>query len=426
MSDATYETRRRCPYCGESVRLSECPIVATNYEGVEFRAATELELAEVELPSGQAPLRLLPQTFWPVVAEAPAVREERDAASGGQSPFEQAFGSFKRGGPEKELPPVAEEEGVAREDLPARACTGCWFPLPTTIDSRPAVVVAVVGVNRVGKTHLLASSLTRAYRSDGLQSIGCTEFVPDEETGHRFMEDYFNPLFRRGEVLSATAAEDDEVRFKPLVFNVRLDGIEPFSLLIHDVAGEVLGDRRKRALGATYLRAARGAVLVVDPRDIDNLRSGLPNWMLEDNELGWDQGALLSACLRSDGLLDHRTPIPVAVTVTKADLLPTASGESPPFMAPAPPVEDREEFITRVRSSSREVEDFLDRHGAHHLLGPIREYRRSLDGQSTAVTFHAVSALGKAPDSEERLTAKVDPLNCLDPLATVLAQLAWG
>lgn len=425
MSAPTHATHRLCPYCGASVKLSECPIVATNYDEAEFRSAEELHAEEIELPSGRTPLRLLPKTSWPVVAEAPTLRGVEDLAEANAtaSRLEQAFEVFRDTDRGAHLRPILEEEGVAQEDLPARACTNCEFPLPSTIDVRPAVVVAVVGVNRVGKTHLVATSLTQAYRKDGLKMIGCTEFAPDERTGSRFMQEYFTPLYRRGEILDATWAEDDEIRFKPLVFNVTLEGLEPFSLIIHDVAGEVLGDERKRAVGATYLRAARGVIFVIDPRDIDSLRTALPVSVLENNELGWDQSALLSACLRDDGFLAHRQPVPVAVTLAKSDLLPQAVSEELPFLARAQPDERMEDFVKRVRDSSRQVADFLDRQGAHNLLGPAREYERRIDSSRAGVTFHAVSALGKAPDSEERLTGEVEPINCLDPLAAVLAQL---
>ena len=324
------------------------------------------------------------------------------------------------------LPSLTDEQ-LAREDVPARACPDCEFPLPQSIDQRPAVVVAVVGINRVGKTHLLAASLAQAFRRRGLAPIGCTEFVPDDSTSSRFMEDYFIPLFRRGEVLDATPPEDVDVRFRPLVFDVTVDGVA-FSLVLHDVAGEVLGDHRRRAYVASYLRAARGMIFVVDPRDVDDLRDGLPDWILDSHELGgWDQGALLAACIKPDGVFADRRAIPIAVTVAKADLLEAAVQEPLPFLQRAPVDEQPEAFVERIRTSSRQVEAFLERHGAHNILGPSREYRerlqRTADGGSASVTFHAVSALGSAPDMDDQLTEKVQPINCVDPLAAILAQI---
>lgn len=422
MSSATHDTHRLCPYCGERIRLADCPIVATNYGGVFSLSEDEPALDEIELPSAAMPLRLLPKTGWPVLCEAPAVRLGEDEARNKKtSAFAQAFGGGRTRAAGPPLAAPTEEEGVAREDLPARACPRCEFPLPATIDSRPALVVAVVGVNRVGKTHLLASLLAQAYRQAGLSTIGVTEFTPEDETGERFLKEYFNPLFRDGQILALT--QGTEVRFRPLVFNVTIGGAPPFSLVLHDVAGEVLGDRKRRAIEATYLRGARALIFVVDPRDIDGLRDNLPVWMLEADELGWDQGTLLSTCLRTDGVLDGKPPVPLALTVTKADILPEATGEDLPFLCQPEAGETREEFVERIRRSSEEVEHLLERYRAHHILGPIGEYRRRTPGSGAGVTFHAVSALGAAPNPDGGLSTGVAPVNCLDPLASVLLQL---
>jgi len=302
----------------------------------------------------------------------------------------------------------------------------CEFPLPLSIDQRPAVVVAVVGVNRVGKTHLLATSLAEASRREGLAVIGCTEFVPDESTGKLFLDEYYNRLFRQEQTLDRTQAEDEERRFQPLVFNITLAGREPFSLVMHDIAGEVLGDHHKRARGATYLHGAKGIIFLVDPRDIDDLRDGVTAQMPEEEEdLGWDQGTLLSACLRFDGLLDQSRSVPVAVAIAKADLLADATGETLPFLTRAPAMESEGEFYERIRTYSAAVRDFLERHSAHNILGPAREYERRLKstGGEAGLTYHAFSALGCPPGAGSRVCGKVQPINCLDPLAAVLAQI---
>jgi hypothetical protein len=425
---ATLGTSRVCPYCAAQIELGDCPVVATSFVGVEFRDPESFDIGEVELYSGRQPRRLLDKTAWPVLAEPPrqmltnmVSRRQRE-----RSGLEQAFASFSSPSTATAPLPSLAAEGLAREDVPARACHACEFPLPVTIDERPAVVVAVVGVNRVGKTHMLATSLTEAYRRQGLAAIGCTEFVPDDSTGKLFLEEYYNRLFRQGQILERTQAEDEDRRFQPLVFNVTIAGRVPFSLVLHDIAGEVLGDQQKRARAATYLHGARGMVFLVDPRDVDDLRSGITARMPEEEEdLGWDQGTLLSTCLRPDGLLDHASPIPVAVAIAKADLLPAAAGESLPFLERAPARESEREFYERVRSYSGAVREFLERHDAYNILAPAGEYEKRLHaaGDEAGLTYHAFSALGCPPGAGSVVGGKVEPINCLDPLAAVLAQI---
>jgi hypothetical protein len=440
---ATLTTKRRCPYCGASMQLGDCCTVATSFDDMEYLGAEGFDPSEIRLRSGVEPRGFLRKTKWPVLAPSPRERERRAVPTGRRPRLEEVFG----GGTatlqaEGDLPPLIHD-GIAREDVPARACPACEFPLPQSIDRREAVVIGMVGVNRVGKTHLLTACLTQAHRQRGLDMLGCTEFVPDDATNGRFREHYFVPLFREQRVLPYTPPEDEDVRFRPFVFDVTLPGIDPFSLVIHDIAGEVLGDHRRRERLATYLRGARGLIFVVDPRDIDGLRDGLPDWMLASNELGSaDQGALLAACVRPGGILvpdrdtysnghgaGRRLP-PVAVTVAKADLLEMACAEPLGFLAEAPRPETRAEFEARIRSKSPQVEAFLERYGAHNILGPAREYDNRLmsspDSLGARVTYHAVSALGSPPDAGEQLTGRVHPVNCLDPLATILAQITMA
>ncbi|HEX5527167.1 MAG TPA: hypothetical protein VFX44_08250 [Solirubrobacterales bacterium] len=415
---ALLSTTRRCPYCAEEIKLGDCPIVATNFPEAEFLPDENFKASQVKLPSRTRPDKTL-KTGWPIVAEAPAKRSKE-----GNKKRSWGFSSF---GGSSSLPPLFED--AAREDLPARSCPSCELPLPQSIDERPALVIGVVGVNRVGKTHLLASCLTEASKQRGLARIGCRDFSLDESTAQRFREKYYEPLFRQGEVLemSLADAEAEKVRFRPLVFNATLPNLGRVSLILHDVAGEIMADPRRRAIGASYLRGAEGIIFVIDPREIDSLRGSLPQWILQSNQVGFDQGALLSACLRPDGIVDRDEVIPIAIAIGKADLLPQATGKSLPFLSPAPAQEDPPSFVERIRATSRQVADFLEEQQAYDILDPARAYgqtaRSSARNGNGQVTFHAFSALGSAPDSEDNLSEEVKPLNCIDPLATVLAQV---
>jgi hypothetical protein len=453
---ATFSTKRQCPYCAARFRLAECKIVATVFDGAEFLDGME-EPVDVQLPSGTRPSEWLHKR-WPVVAPAPeptTVEHEpaktsllKEAFStpsrlGGATPDDQAHRrrSFLAEAFSATTNPAAREDmalpalgdsRAAREELRARVCKECEYPLPQDIDERKAVVIAVVGVNGVGKSNLIAASLTEAYQRQGLKGLGCTEFVPDDASSQNFLDNYYRPLFRHGTVLDLSQ-DTDEVRFKPLVFNVTLNGLDPFSLVVHDIAGEALADPRRRARAATFLRAARGIIFVVDPRDIDEVRDGLPSQILEVGELGFDQGALLATCLKPNGVVEEDRMVPVALTVAKADLLPLACGRDLPFLLPGEPSsEDLGSFTERVRASSREVADFLEQRNAHNLLAPARSYQdRCKHAAATAkdplsvgtLTYHAISALGSQPDGDGELTAKVLPLNCVDPLGVVLAQI---
>ena len=64
----------------------------------------------------------------------------------------------------------------------------------------------------------------------------------------------------------------DNARFEPLVFKMAVGETPPLTLVLHDIAGEAFGDHRRRAQAATFLRAARAIIFLVDPRDIDDVQ----------------------------------------------------------------------------------------------------------------------------------------------------------
>jgi hypothetical protein len=118
--------------------------------------------------------------------------------------------------------------------------------------------------------------------------------------------------------------------------------------------------------------------------------------------------------------------IPIAIAIGKSDLLPMATGKKLPFLSPAPAQEEPSSFVERIKATSRQVADFLEEQQAFDILDPAKEYGKDHTQPRNGnghVTFHAFSALGSAPDTSENLSQDVKPLNCIDPLATVLAQV---
>jgi hypothetical protein len=223
--------------------------------------------------------------------------------------------------------------------------------------------------------------------------------------------------------------ENADARFEPLVFKFTASGCDPACLVFHDVAGESLGNYRERAGGATFLRAARGIVFIIDPRDIDDVRDRLPDWIVESNDISYDQGSLLSACLKENsGILSDQRKVPVAITVSKADLLLTAYKEELPFLQRTNARDESlQDSFERVIERSRQVKQFLERAGAYNILDIAQDYAvrcASTRGASpVGVTYHAISAIGHQPDALEQLTRRPEPLNCTDPLVAVIGQI---
>ena len=380
----TLETTRTCPYCGTRVTLGACPIVATNVRTLKNRKAPR---------SGTPVLRWAgragagPETYWPVVAEAPV--------GGG------AVGVL-------ELPAV--EEMALPEDLPARLCPRCCYPLPIEVDQRDVFTVAVLGSMQAGKSHYLASAIRSAYRLQGLSEFGITEFAPNEESANRYHQHLYTPAFQQKKPIGRTPVDQD-VRYQPYLFRVTVRNAQghsfPLTVALHDMAGEVLMDRSARALCTPFVRRADAVIFLVDPVFLP----GLEDKLVSRNE-SVNQADLFVACMAEMG--ERANELPVRVVLSKSDLVSRTLSRKFNFATPAP--EGRLAWEADQKIINAEVHDLLLELGAADLVGTADKL--------TNVRYQAVAAIGTDPVDGRLIDVR--PQRCLDPLASVLLQLRPG
>ncbi|TWP32996.1 hypothetical protein [Leekyejoonella antrihumi] len=388
---ATRSVKRVCPYCGTILLLEALPLVCTA-RGLDSAVAqvtwddTDASSSVWDPPSG-APSHGTLGAF-PVLREANLTGSKVvKAMTRLQHPSE-----------------VADPR-----DMPRRACTACLKALPEELDECDALLLAVVGLNRAGKTYFLGSSLNGATRFDGLADYGVELFEPLEETASVLHKNYYQPLFHRHERLPITPVMD-HVERPPLVFRVKLTGLRPFLLFTHDISGEALVSNQTRHVTASFLRRANAMIFITDPLDVEYIEWNLAPEEVEEAGGGLrdlNQTALLEALLRElptpgGGKTPH-----LAVALSKSDLIEKATGRKYRFSEPPSPGDWRDD----VRQVNEEIRELLTEMGESKLLRLSDGYPRT--------SFHAMSVLGRESDRERRHGRPV-PLRVMDPLATVL------
>jgi hypothetical protein len=384
---------RVCPFCGAEIWLAQCDIVATNVEQADEIFDTSAAGGQATPPSGREVLGYHGQ--FPIIWRPP-VEEEVSSRTSWLTTFTKSAAGV--------LTALAD---LPAEDLPRRVCNGCLSPLPADMDTREAHILAIVGINFAGKSHYLAAALTEATRKQGLAVAGCTEFAPDDDTAPRLHSEYYTRVFRDGELLELTQV-DSQVRHRPLTFRVTFENARPFLLMTHDVSGEVLSDHRRRASVTPFLRRASAVIFLVDPLEFDAVRAKVaPHELPPARHI--HQTDLLSACLRELQYAPGGRDVPVAVTLSKSDILGRVLGEDYKFTRDA----SKEGWVQDVRETSDEVRNILVQLGESDLVQAAEAHSQ--------VTFHAVSALGSAPDG--RTVVNPAPRRCIDPLGTVLMRL---
>lgn len=390
--------RRTCPYCGHRITLGRCPIVATNTEVSDYDVDPEQASYGPRPVSGAEIYGLVgaPDSHdcWPIVARPPLeIRQTHRMAD----LFRLAAG----------LGSIAPVSSCADpQDLPARACLHCEHPLPVDIDNRRIVTIAVLGTKSSGKTHYLASAMHQACRMQGLSGVGCVQFEPDELTAKNYHLKYFEPLFVYKRQIDGTAV-DPGVRFSPLVYRVQFRGAEPCSLLFHDVSGEMLDDPKERARYAQFIYRADAAIFLVDPVQM-NLSNGHARNLDPTDPRTYNQADMLISWLDS-----LRQQIPVAVTLSKSDLVstrfPDKFGQLELKQARREP-----QWSQQIWAIGRLVEMIFEDFQAYDLLAAVRR-------NGSITTLHAVAALGAPP--VDGAVAQVQGRRCLDPLLTLLRRI---
>ncbi|WP_433065639.1 TRAFAC clade GTPase domain-containing protein [Dactylosporangium sp. CS-033363] len=419
--------RRVCPFCGVTILLNRCSIYATEARetapeppvqpdrlaaAAARRAPGLAALAEFDgpddLPRTAPPARTRPAArhtpehgrdlLWsprPRQAPEPVSRgrwfTQSPAAPAGEAPLI----------PLQQFPP---------QRLARRFCSNpaCDRALPLDLDERQAHIIAIVGLNGAGKTYYIATAFSEAVNGDGLDAAGFREFELDDETASRFHQDYYAKVYRDRRRLEQTP-ERRRSELRPLNFRARIDGGRPMLVMTHDIAGETLVNHEWRARDAGFLRRASGVIFLVDPVEFDAVRDSMPADELQ-RVRNINQRDLLSATLRELEYEPGRQKVPVAVVVSKADLIAR-------FLTPLPArsrARTEQQWLHDMQQNSGAVRDTLLHLGQQRLVRTAEEYGR--------ITFHAVSALGGRLGQDGETVPR--PQRVLDPLAVVLWRLS--
>lgn len=425
-----HAVRRVCPFCGQVILLNRCSVYATDEQsstGVERPRRTTAR-AGARRPG----LPGLDDTtdFDDLTDDNPAPSRARSKATPQPSPLwswtpPRQPEPLRRGRwfspppvrPAGELPlkPLTD---FPPERLARRHCTNpeCNQPLPSDLDERQAHILAVVGLNGAGKTYYLATTLTEAMNGQGLDAAGFREFEPDDETAQHFYTDYYVEVYRDQKMFQPTPQRDTADQ-RSLNFRARVDGCRPMLVMTHDISGETLVDHKERARRVGFLRRASAMIFLVDPVEFDDVRD-----QMSDGDLlparSIHQRDLLSATLRELEFEPGRRKVPVAVVVSKSDLLtPFLPADSRLLDPPAPqPGLSEKEWLGELQQSSVVVRDLLLRLGQQRLVRTAEAYGN--------VSFHAVSAVGGRPGLNGRTLPR--PRRVLDPLALVLWRLSMA
>ena len=309
-----------------------------------------------------------------------------------------------------------------KTDSHTRICPHCHFELSPDIGQVDSRIIAIIGGRATGKSHYIASLITRLQREVG-NNFNIEVGMMGEDTQRRWINDFYKPLFLDKHVLELTQSSSiNSVVKSPLLFRFTFnDGkrLRVLNISFFDSAGEDMMALTTMAENR-YICHANGIIFLLDPLQIQTVRYQLPqqNTSLPPPDPlaapDYIVGTLRRLFQEEHGLRpDQRVNIPIAFTLSKIDMLTPILDPGSALLRPGnhPGYLD----FSDVQSINTEVSSYLA-----EWINP--GFIRSVSNGFSNYSFFGVSALGEQPDSNKKLST-VSPLRVEDPFLWLLNKL---
>ena len=302
-----------------------------------------------------------------------------------------------------------------------RACPSCHTPLPASFSSSKNLLICLAGARGAGKSvyltvlaHRLRHQLGRQFQA----SVTAVSLASYDDWSQNY-----DALFKARMLLPGTRPEDFG-RKEPLVFHwrsrrTRLLGRHADCFMsYYDTAGEDFSTVESAHL-LNYLAVGSALIILIDPLTIPQARDQIRHSKIDliSDERPVDVIARITEVLRnSHGVHGSRLiKIPVAIALTKFDLLFDVLGADHPLMFTAPDVPYYDE--TAGIRTHQQIRDLLRAWGAddidRHIQLNFAEYR-----------YFAISSLGSRPDTEVGSVNEqgVQPFRVDEPVTWLLSR----
>ena len=379
-----------------------------NHNMVHFRAASAIDTADyrgvVDYPLEDYRARF----NLPAMGELPAALNPEDFSEANKGHLRGILSSLRDG-----------NNHVATK----RLCPYCHNDIPASAGFAPSTIISIVGTRQAGKSVYLASLIhtLKTYTSHNFD-VFCTPI--STELGRKFKFGYEDPLVETGYLLEQTQRE---CPLEPFVFTFSFaDGKKPeINIVFFDIAGESMIDGAYAEMYMDYMRNSSGVMFLVDPRQFRALAPRFQNFskMAYDLGISMEPAEVLADLVESYVFKQPNgiSPIPMAVTLTKTDLLEVISYDSD-YIRPRSNVFDqyihREHLnLTETDIISYEIDEFIQR------VDP--NFRNALKRRFSNLGLFGVSALGSPSEMIRKGGAEFTPIRVDEPFLWILFKLGY-
>jgi hypothetical protein len=304
-----------------------------------------------------------------------------------------------------------------------RACPACDGDLLREYVDSGGRTIAVIGSADSGKSTWVGVLVHEFQRGQvSRRFTGMSLDLLGEKSRVRYKDDFEVPLFEEGRPVTKTRSARAS-KPEPLIFSLRFprtrwygtNGVAQVVTVFYDTAGEDVARAEAMDLLIRYLDAAEGIILLLDPMQMPRVRdqAGATGATVIDqlhvvNRLG----ELLRE--RSHNSVDKLLRTPLAIALTKLDLLRDTFGAESPLRQPS-----RHDGVyddNDGRDVHEEVRGWLDQ-----WYDPA--FDRTIANTFRNYRYFGMSTLGAPPVDGTRLSpGGVHPYRLEDPMLWLLAR----
>ncbi len=311
------------------------------------------------------------------------------------------------------------------EKTSERICPACHSELPYTIGDYKDMIFSVIGAKEAGKSHYISILLNKIRNELGV-GFNCHLQPLNDQTIKRYRNDFYNPIFRKGEIIQATrsARADFSVRY-PLIYTLSFMGNglirknkirDVATVVFFDTAGEDLDDEDVMRTENRYIYNSSGIILLLDPLQLSDVRGSLPTGTRVPNENTEATDILERTVnlIRKAEKIDPSKLIrtPIAVAFSKIDAIDSMLDPSSCLKYPG------------KHADRFDLGDFEDVNGEMESLISAwengDEMINLLRHNFKTYAFFGLSALGCNPHGTAKLPRKPRPCRVEDPFLWLL------
>lgn len=298
-------------------------------------------------------------------------------------------------------------DGDKKFESRERLCPNCHNILPTGYGLRETILISIIGDARAGKSVYLTMLIKELENNRDFPSK--LSFIGDESTRKLIYANYQKPLLEDRILIDSTKRR----RIPPFSYNFwykyrdktgdRLENT--IDIIFYDIAGEDMRDDSSIRRNGFNIRDSSGLIFLLDPTNFRSLRDvfmfhdrDIIDAIPAENSIQRVFSAMFNYFI---GMNKEKSPIPLALTVSKVDLFKFAELD---FFS------NRPDSRMQTELDGETFDGFIDLRINRGINLEVKELLRYLNEDSVIhnaygcfkhMSCFAVSSLGRKPITEK-------------------------